>query len=159
MKAGTLKFGVFTVILSIVMDQVSKQAALGYFSDHPAITVLPILNLTLAWNKGVSFGMFGGGGVSPWVFVLISLAIAGFLGWQMVRSTTRLSLYGFAFIIGGALGNIIDRAVYSAVIDFIQLHWRQHAFPVFNIADTAITLGVCLILIDSLWSKPTSTTS
>ena len=113
----------------------------------------------MAWNRGVSFGMFGDGGVPAWALALVSLASAGFLAWQMLRSTSRKGVIGFALIIGGALGNVIDRGAYGAVVDFILLHYERYSWPIFNIADTAITIGVFLILIDSLWSKSASTTS
>ena len=156
---GALRLGLIIIAISIIVDQATKQVALAYFKTHDAVTVLPFLDFTLAWNRGVSFGMFGDGGVPAWVLALVSLAIAGFLTWQMLRSTSRTGVIGFALIIGGALGNVIDRGVYGAVVDFILLHYERYSWSVFNIADTAITIGVVLILIDSLWSKPASTTS
>ncbi|MGZ0188027.1 MAG: signal peptidase II [Alphaproteobacteria bacterium] len=148
-----------TITAAILLDQATKQLALATFSPIAPISVLPFLDLTLAWNRGVSFGMFGGGGVPVIVFIAVSLAISGFLAWQMVKAETRISMFGYAFIVGGALGNVIDRAIYGAVIDFVLLYWRQWSWPVFNIADMAITLGVVLILIDSLWPRRASTTS
>jgi signal peptidase II len=93
------------------------------------------------------------------VFIAVSLAISGFLAWQTLKAETRMAMFGYAFIVGGALGNVIDRAIYGAVIDFILLYWRQWSWPVFNVADMAITFGVGLILIDSLWPRRASTTS
>lgn len=158
MKSIALKLGLGLIVVSIILDQVTKQWALSYFSTHDKVTILPFLDLTLAWNRGVSFGMFGGGSVPPWALAVVSIVITAFLTWQMLRSTTRIGVIGFALIIGGALGNVIDRGIYGAVVDFILLHYGRFNWPVFNIADTAITVGVVLILIDSLWSKPASTT-
>jgi signal peptidase II len=156
---GALRLGLIVILISIVADQVTKQMALAYFKTHDAVSVLPFFDLTLAWNRGVSFGMFGDGGVPAWALAAVSLVIAAFLTWQMLKATARIGVIGFALIIGGALGNVIDRGIYGAVIDFILLHYERYSWPVFNIADTAITFGVVLILIDSLWSKPASTTS
>ena len=142
-----------------VLDQATKQVALDSFSPLDPVSVLPFLDLTLAWNRGVSFGMFGGGGVPALAFVAVSLAICAFLGWQLVKSGAWMEGLGYGLIIGGALGNVIDRAVYGAVIDFILLYWRDWSWPVFNVADMAITFGVILIIIDSLWPRRASTTS
>ena len=156
---NALRLVLIIIAISIIVDQATKKVALAYFKTHDSFTVLPFLDFTLAWNRGVSFGMFGDGRVPAWVLALVSLAIAGFLAWQMLRSTSRTGVIGFALIIGGALGNVIDRGIYGAVVDFILLHYERYSWPVFNIADTVITIGVVLILIDSLWSKPASTTS
>jgi signal peptidase II len=152
-------YALVVIIAVILIDQATKQLALATFSPIVPIKVLPILDLTLAWNKGISFGMFGSGGVPVMVFIAVSLAISGFLAWQTLKAETRMAMFGYAFIVGGALGNVIDRAIYSAVIDFILLYWRQWSWPVFNVADMAITFGVGLILIDSLWPRRASTTS
>jgi len=151
--------GVIAIVVAILADQASKQVALASFSAADPIRVLPVFDLTLAWNRGVSFGMFGGGDVSPLVFFAIALAICAFLAWQMAKSETALLAAGYGLIVGGALGNALDRLIHGAVVDFLSVHWRGWAFPVFNIADAAITLGVILVIIDSLWPKRASTTS
>jgi len=154
-----LRPGLIAAALALAVDQATKQIALDLFQPHMRVPVLPVLDLTLAWNRGVSFGMFGGGGVPAWAFILVSLAISAVLFWQMARSETWLAKVGFGLIVGGAIGNVIDRLIYGAVVDFILLYWREWSWPVFNVADTAITCGVALILIDSLWPRSASTTS
>ena len=154
-----LRPGLIAAALALAVDQATKQIALDLFQPHARVPVLPVLDLTLAWNRGVSFGMFGGGGVPAWAFILVSLAISAVLFWQMARSETWLAKVGFGLIVGGAIGNVIDRLIYGAVVDFILLYWREWSWPVFNVADTAITCGVALILIDSLWPRSASTTS
>lgn len=144
---------------ALVLDQATKQFALSAFSPAAPIEVLPVLAFTLAWNKGVSFGMFGSGGVPAAAFIVVSLAIAAFLAWQIRKAETRLAAVGYGLIVGGALGNVLDRAVYGAVVDFVLLHWRDLSWPIFNVADMAITFGVMAILIDSLWPGGRSTTS
>lgn len=153
------RLGVAAVGAVLVLDQASKQLALDAFTPIDRVALLPFLDLTLAWNRGVSFGMFGSGAAPPYVFILIAIAISAFLSWQMFKAETRLAALGYALIIGGALGNIVDRAVYGAVIDFILLYWRDWRWPVFNVADMGITVGVCLILADSLWPSRDSPTS
>jgi signal peptidase II len=95
--------------------------------------------------------------VPPSAFILIAVLISAFLLWQLWNSTSLLVGLAFGLIIGGAIGNVIDRAIYGAVVDFILLSWKTWSWPVFNIADTAITCGVVLILIDSLWPDRRST--
>lgn len=151
--------GIVAALAAILLDQATKQMALALFSPADPVDVLPILQFTLAWNRGVSFGMFGGGGVPPWGFIAISIAISAFLAWQVWKAETRLAALGYALIVGGALGNVVDRAIYGAVIDFILLYWRDWHWPVFNVADMAITFGVGAVIIDSLWPRRTSTTS
>lgn len=157
--AGRRKLALTVAILVLILDQATKQWALGRFNIGERMEVLPILDFTLAWNRGVSFGFFGGGGIPPWAFMLVALAIAGFLGWLAWQSESRMQAWGYGAIIGGAIGNVIDRGLYGAVVDFILAHWGDWYFPVFNIADTAITLGVIFVIIDSLWPGKASTTS
>jgi signal peptidase II len=88
---------------------------------------------------------------------LIAVLISAFLVWQLWNSTSLLVGLAFGLIIGGAIGNVIDRAIYGAVVDFILLSWKSWSWPVFNVADSAITCGVGLILIDSLWPDRRST--
>ena len=151
--AGAVAAAVF------VLDQATKVLALDRLSETVRVPVLPSFDLTLAWNYGVSFGMFGSGGTPPWVFVLVSLAICSFLIWQLKRTEERIAIIGYGLIIGGAIGNVVDRLIHGAVVDFLLLYWDRYYWPVFNIADVAITCGVGLILIDSLWPKRASTTS
>ncbi len=153
------RLGLLAIAIALVLDQTTKQIALATFSPTDPIVLLPILELTLAWNRGVSFGMFGSGGMPALGFVAISLVISGFLAWQMAKAETWIVAVGYGLIVGGAVGNVVDRVIYGAVIDFILAHWGAWAFPVFNIADTAITCGVALILFDSLWPRRASTTS
>ncbi len=153
------RLGAAAIGVVLILDQASKQVALDAFTPIDRVALLPFLDLTLAWNRGVSFGMFGSGAAPPIVFVLVAVAISAFLVWQMLKAETRLAALGYALIVGGAVGNVVDRAIYGAVIDFILLYWRDWSWPVFNVADMAITFGVCLILADSLWPKRDSPTS
>ena len=149
--------GLFMVGATIVLDQLTKYLALEGISPLEPINVLPFLDLKLTWNQGVSFGIFGGGSVPPFALILVALLISIFLIWQLWNSKKLILGLGFGLIIGGAVGNVIDRAIYGAVIDFILLSWRSWSWPVFNVADMAISCGVGLIIIDSLWQGRRST--
>jgi signal peptidase II len=150
--------GLFMVGATIVLDQLTKYLALKGISAAEPISIFPFLDLKLTWNQGVSFGIFGGGSVPPFVLILIAVLISMFLIWQLWNSKKLILGMGFGLIIGGALGNVIDRAIYGAVIDFILLSWKSWSWPVFNLADMAISCGVGLIIIDSLWPGRRSTT-
>ncbi|MEL0090397.1 MAG: signal peptidase II [Rhodospirillales bacterium] len=150
--------GLFMVGATIVLDQLTKYLALEGISAAEPISIFPFLDLKLTWNQGVSFGIFGGGSVPPFVLILIAILISMFLIWQLWNSKKLILGMGFGLIIGGALGNVIDRAIYGAVIDFVLLSWKSWSWPVFNVADMAISCGVGLIIIDSLWPGRRSTT-
>ena len=150
--------GLFMVGATIVLDQLTKYLALEGISAAEPTSIFPFLDLKLTWNQGVSFGIFGGGSVPPFVLILIAILISMFLIWQLWNSKKLILGMGFGLIIGGALGNVIDRAIYGAVIDFVLLSWKSWSWPVFNVADMAISCGVGLIIIDSLWPGRRSTT-
>ncbi len=120
------------------------------------LEILPFLDFVLAWNKGVGFGMLQADTVTGKAALIgLALAISIGLGVWLYRSSDKLLLISLSMIIGGAIGNIIDRLRFGAVVDFIYVHvyiWGYH-FPAFNIADSAITIGVCLLLIESYVRK------
>lgn len=136
----------FVVLGVIGLDASTKEAALMYL-DGATVPVLPVLNLTLGFNRGVSFGMFAGDGAQGWwTIVLPTLAICLALAWIWHRSRRLLERLGYAAILGGALGNLVDRVPDGAVTDFIDLHAGGWHFPTFNLADIGITAGVVLLL-------------
>jgi len=137
--------------LSILLDQISKAMVLGYFTEpHMAIPVTPFFEMILTHNYGVSWGLFNTGSqANAYVFsVLASIISMGLFIW-MWQSRSRFMSIALGMIIGGAVGNVIDRLRFGAVVDFLHFYWKEYSFPVFNIADAAITIGVCLIFIDS----------
>ena len=140
------------VVLTLVADQLSKQLLLGYLASK---TIVPVIDgffrLVVVWNRGVSFGLLGGDeALPPWVLsgVAIGVCIALFL-W-LRRTDRRLTGWGIGLVMGGAIGNVIDRARWGAVFDFADFHIGRWHWPAFNVADSAIVLGVGLMLIDSL---------
>ncbi len=139
--------------LVFVIDQLSKFWVLEIY-DLPrriSVEVLPVFSLTMVWNRGVSMGLLQADGeTSRWLLTgltaLISLAVAVW----MWRETNRWQGLALALVLGGALGNIVDRVRFGAVADFIHLHAGGWSFYVFNIADAGITVGVALLLLTSL---------
>jgi len=112
----------------------------------------PILNFTWVENRGVSFGLFGDGS-ARWLLSVFSIVVAGILGWWALRADRRLLITAIGFVMGGAIGNVIDRIRFGYVVDFIDFSGTR-IFPwVFNVADSAITIGVILLILDSLLSE------
>jgi signal peptidase II len=117
--------------------------------------VLPFFNITMVWNHGVSFGLFASeGGWGKMMLILMALGISGFLTFLITRSQSKVEIFAMAVVIGGAIGNVIDRVRFGAVADFIDVHAYGHHFPVFNIADSAITMGVAFLIIYGLFFDP-----
>ena len=146
----------FTILFLVVLvDQATKWWISAVMQSFP--TIIPIsdfFNLVLVMNTGVSFGIFGGGDWwVRWVLVICASVLTVGLVFWMIKTKERPLSFGLAFIIGGALGNLIDRIRLGAVVDFLDFHYQGWHWPAFNIADSAITCGVAIILIDSLYSR------
>ncbi|MBY0462148.1 MAG: signal peptidase II [Alphaproteobacteria bacterium] len=139
-------------VLVIFLDQLSKIVILNWLSFKDVIGVTSFFNLTLTFNRGVSFGFFPAD--TFWgklVLILIAITFVTWLIFCLWKAEDLTTQIGYSFIIGGALGNLIDRFQYGAVVDFLQFHLYNHFFPVFNIADSAITVGVILIFLQQAW--------
>ena len=142
-------------LLVVVLDQLSKYWMVTNFAEYEVLRVWPVFNLTLVYNTGAAFSFLSdAGGWQRWFFitigVLVSAAMVVWLSRLDVRE--RLTAYGLALVVGGAIGNVIDRIVLGKVVDFLQWHWQDWYWPSFNLADSAITLGVVLLLLDGLFS-------
>lgn len=148
-----LRFGFLLAALVILFDQASKIYVLALFDPpRPIIEVTSFLNIVLVWNRGISFGLFGSGAdYMPWVLSGLALVIAVVLVVWLARVRTRLPAIGIALVLGGAVGNVIDRIRFGAVVDFVDFHLSGWHWPAFNVADSAITVGVVLLLYDSLF--------
>ncbi|RMG36675.1 MAG: lipoprotein signal peptidase [Gammaproteobacteria bacterium] len=137
----------------LLLDQFSKWWILEHFREHEVVVVWPVFNLTLAFNKGAAFSFLAdAGGWQHYLFVGLAAAVSLVLViwlWRLPRGRV-LEAWGLALILGGAIGNLIDRLLRGHVVDFLQWHWGPHYFPSFNLADSAITLGVVLLLLDGL---------
>ena len=144
-----LRLGLAVAGLVVVLDQLTKWAILAWLDR--AIALTPFFNLVVVWNRGVSFGMFDSdGALAPWLLSGLALAVVALLlGW-LRRVDHPLTAAGLGLIIGGAVGNVIDRVRFGAVIDFLDFHALGWHWPAFNVADSAICVGAGLLLFDGL---------
>jgi len=152
--------GFLLAAIAIVADQVSKYFVLDYFRNGAgqmelAKSVTPFFDLVLVWNRGVSFGMFNQHGavhentVMPYVLIALAVVLVAFVTHWLLRAETRAEAIAFGLIIGGAIGNVIDRIRLGAVVDFLDFHLGGWHYPSFNVADSAIVVGAGIILF--LW--------
>ena len=152
LKQGPARQGLLICFLLICLDQITKQTVLMQITEIDRIAVLPILDFVLIWNTGISYGLFDSSGMAGRIILsVLGLLITLFLLVQMVRATGKWERLGYCLIIGGAIGNIIDRVIYGGVIDFISFHYENYYWYVFNLADVWISLGVVTILLDSFF--------
>jgi len=148
-----IRFGLILAAVVILLDQVSKWWILDVVMQPPQIIpLLPFFNLVLVKNLGISFGMFAGAG-AIWPLVAIALGIMGGLTYWLRSVENRLLATGLGFVIGGAAGNVIDRFRYGAVVDFLDFHAAGWHWPAFNLADSAITVGAAIILLESFLAQ------
>ncbi len=141
--------------LVVLLDQFSKFAMFNWLlKDTSEIPVAPFFSLVERYNTGISFSLFATDhDVGPWVFAALAAAIAlGLLVW-LSQTTDRLPATGLALVIGGAIGNVIDRVRIGAVLDFLLFYWHDWAWPAFNLADSAITVGVALLIYDGVFGE------
>ena len=139
------------IAAAVVADQVTKATALSLLTQGTAVPVLPGFNLTLGFNEGASFGMMGGVMAGkPLLMAALTGALTLAFAVMAFRAQHPLERIGYGLVVGGALGNIIDRLRQGAVTDFLDFYWRDWHWPTFNVADIAITLGAVLILAASL---------
>lgn len=151
---GAPRLGVWLALaaLVVVLDQLSKGWITGVFELGDSQRITSFFNLVRAHNPGAAFSFLAGaGGWQRWFFVAIAAVASVFIVWMLRgHPTQRLFCFALAMILGGAIGNVIDRLVHGHVIDFIQLHYAGAYFPSFNVADSAITLGAVLLIVDEL---------
>lgn len=142
-------------VIVIVIDQIVKAAFLSLgLPEGMGQPLFGPLHLTMVWNRGVSFGLFRADhDLARWLLTGFSLVVAGFLAWWARNATRPLMALGLGLVMGGAIGNAIDRARFGAVVDFVDV--TRLMFPwVFNVADSAITVGVICLLLDSVRKTP-----
>ncbi|HXP73549.1 MAG TPA: signal peptidase II [Stellaceae bacterium] len=160
----TRGLGFALLALTVLADQLSKSWVVAYFGAGlpaaapgppvPQRVVTPFFNLVLTWNRGMSFGLFNRD--SAWNAVLFSVLavviVTALLIW-LWRTESTLVASGIGFVAGGAIGNVIDRLRLGAVTDFLDFHWFDWHFATFNLADSGITVGVALLLLDALLNR------
>lgn len=152
MTTSGRRLGLTVVALVFILDQASKLWLLfgvGLAENGP-FAVAPFMDIVLAWNRGISYGLFQqDGAFGRWFLVALSFVAAIWLWRWMWHAGRRLTIISLALIIGGALGNGVDRAVYGAVVDFVHLHYGDFSWYIFNVADAAIVVGVAGLLYES----------
>ena len=157
MKFGSLamvRFGLVVAALTVAFDQASKWWLLGLMAGDPrVIEIAPFFNLVLGLNRGVSFGMFDSSEAGPWPFLGLAAAITVALLIWLARAGQRWTAVALGMIIGGAIGNAIDRIRFGGVVDFLDFHAFGRHWPAFNVADSAICVGVVMILVESLLAR------
>jgi signal peptidase II len=164
-RPGRLKLGLGIAALVLALDQALKAAMLHWVFDlrppigphswHPPIEITSFFNLVMVWNPGISFGLLDGGAAwMRWLLAGLALAVvAGLILW--LRRIDRGWLgAAVGLVIGGAIGNLIDRLRFGAVADFLDFHLLGYHWYAFNIADSAIVIGVAVLLVDGLFARP-----
>jgi len=160
MRPRLFSLGLLAGAVVLVADQASKWWILQVLDLRKLgqVVLLPVLNLTMVWNRGVTFGLLNGFGAwSHLALVTVALVVVAALGLWLYRAETRLVAVALGAIAGGAIGNVVDRVRFGAVVDFIHAHvdtpWGDSSWYVFNIADAAIVCGVAALIIDSLAAR------
>ena len=145
----------------ILVDQVTKLIVLDHFNLHETLPLIPgLLNFTLAFNDGAAFSFLqGAGGWQRWFFTALAIVVSAVLVVWLKRTPrgdwrTALPL---ALVVGGAIGNVIDRIRLGHVVDFIDVHYQSWSFPAFNVADSAISIGAVLLIVFGLFGKQADT--
>jgi signal peptidase II len=152
-RSGTMvRLGLAVALVLLALDQLTKWVALDLLDlAAQPIAVTPFFNLVMVWNKGVSFGMLDSlGTLAPWLLWGLALAVVIALLIWLRRSEHAMMAIGLGLVIGGALGNVIDRLRYGAVVDFLDFHLAGYHWPAFNFADAGICVGAGLIVVDGL---------
>ncbi len=148
---AALRLGLAVAAAVAVADQLVQWWAIPALSAPPgAIEVLPFFNLVMVWNRGISFGLLGGSALPPWLLAGFAGLVAVGLAVWLARIVGRWPVVAIGLIIGGAVGNIVDRLVRGAVADFFDFHIGAYHWPAFNVADAAISVGLVVLVIDSL---------
>ena len=152
-------FGLSAVI--IVLDQLTKYWVRQAFSLHEVVEITSFFNMLLVYNKGAAFSLLAdAGGWQRGLFIAIAVAASLWIGWLLRRhATERVFCLALALILGGALGNVIDRILIGGVVDFLDFHAFGWHWPAFNVADIGISCGAVLLVFDALRTKPAAPAS
>ena len=153
MTTGRVRWGLLAALLVLAADQASKCWVLEvlHLPDRGQVAVLPWLSLTMVWNQGVTFGLFHQDGAwGPWLLAGVAVAVVVALAVWLRRAESALVAASLGTIGGGAIGNVIDRLRFGAVVDFLHAHAYGWSWYVFNVADAAIVCGVAALVLDGL---------
>ena len=155
-------WGLLAALMIVLLDQWTKHLASTQLTYGVPVEILPVFNLTLQHNTGAAFSFLAdSGGWQRWLFTTISAAVSVMLVVWICRlqRSEKLMLASLSLILGGAVGNLWDRLLLGHVVDFISVHYDYHFFPAFNIADSAITIGAGLMILDMLLNAKNPQTS
>lgn len=153
MRESGLRF-LWITLIAIVLDQVTKFAVVDTMALHESIPYTSFFNLTYVRNYGAAFSFLGdAGGWQRWFFTVIAIGVSGYLLYWLRNAKKHevLQSVAFSFVLGGAIGNVYDRIMFGYVIDFLDFYAGSYHFAAFNIADSAIFLGACILIFD--WLK------
>ena len=154
--SSRLQSGLTLAAITAGLDQTSKWAIMHILDLETLrrVEILPFLDFAFIWNYGISYGLFSSGSeVARWLLIGLTLAVTAYLARAMITTHGPLTRLGYGLIIGGALGNLADRIIHGAVVDFISLHYAGYYWYVFNLADIWISFGVVLLLW-GFWREP-----
>jgi signal peptidase II len=151
-RAGSWLFWIGIAILIMVLDQFTKVLVLGRFQYGESQPITSFFNLVRVHNHGAAFSFLAdAGGWQRWFFTGLGTVAALVMAWMLrAHAGQRLFCSAISFILGGAVGNVIDRLLHGYVVDFLDFYWDRWHFPAFNLADSAITLGAILLILDEL---------
>jgi len=153
-----LKYLWLTAVV-LVLDQASKVLMVSWLSLYETVAIIPYFNLTMAHNTGAAFSFLAdAGGWQKWFFIILASIISLILViWlKKLSPQNKLEALSISMILGGAIGNVVDRFVYGYVIDFLDVYYGTYHWPAFNVADSAICIGAILLVVDSFISKSES---
>lgn len=142
--------------LVVMLDQASKQLVDNTMKLYESIAVIPMFNIRLAYNEGAAFSFLSDeGGWQRWFFTTMSIVISiAIIAWlKRLPKSNKLEAVSLSLILGGAIGNLIDRAIYGHVIDFLDVYYQTYHWPTFNIADSAISCGIILFIASSFLTE------
>jgi signal peptidase II len=151
-SSGSLLPWLALALIILIADQFTKTLILGYYRLGDSTVVTPFFNIVRAHNTGAAFSFLAGAsGWQRWLFTGIGVAAALLILW-MLKSHAGQKLFSFALacILGGAVGNVVDRLLHGYVVDFLDFHWAGWHFPAFNIADSGITIGAACLILDEI---------
>ena len=139
-------------LIVVVLDQATKFWIVAAIPEGGGIYVLPVFNIIHTYNPGAAWSMFADfGGAQRWFLSALAIVVSAFLVYWLrgtVLAAQRLLSFGLVLILGGAIGNVLDRLRLGHVVDFLEVHWDQSKFPAFNVADSAITIGAFCVIYD-----------
>ena len=144
-------------LIIVVLDQVTKQLADNLLNYGEPLAVIPSFNLTLLYNKGAAFSFLNSaGGWQRWFFTAIALVVSLVIVWWLKAAgdEQRWTSVALVLVLGGAVGNVIDRVLFGHVIDFIQVYYKTFYWPAFNVADSAICVGAAILILSGWFLQP-----